>query len=64
MDIKDFYLNTHMAQYKYMQLQIADMPKDVIKHRPHNTRCWMDTSTAMSKKECTAYHRPESLPSN
>jgi hypothetical protein len=32
MDIMDFYLNTPMAQYKYMQLQIADMPDNVIKH--------------------------------
>ncbi len=32
MDIKDFYLKTPMAQYKYMQLQIANMPDDVIKH--------------------------------
>ncbi len=32
MDIKDFYLNTPMDQYKYMRLQIADMPDDVIKH--------------------------------
>ncbi len=32
MDMKDFYLNTPMAQYKYMRLQVADMPDDVIKH--------------------------------
>jgi hypothetical protein len=32
MDIKDFYLNTPMAQYEYMQLQIANMPDNVIKH--------------------------------
>jgi hypothetical protein len=32
MDIKDFYLNTPMARYEYMQLQIANMPNDVIKH--------------------------------
>jgi hypothetical protein len=32
MDIKDFYLNTPMARYKYMQLRIADMPDNVIKH--------------------------------
>jgi hypothetical protein len=32
MDIKNFYLNTPMAQYKYMRLQIANMPDDVIKH--------------------------------
>ncbi len=32
MDIKDFYLNTPMARYEYMQLQIADMPEDVITH--------------------------------
>ncbi len=32
MDIKDFYLNTPMAQYEYMQLRIADMPEDVIAH--------------------------------
>ncbi len=32
MDIKDFYLNTLMARYEYMQLWIANMPEDVIKH--------------------------------
>ncbi len=32
MDIKDFYLNTLMARYKYMQLRIADMLDDVIEH--------------------------------
>ncbi len=32
MDIKDFYLNTPMAWYKYMQLKIVDMPNNVIKH--------------------------------
>jgi hypothetical protein len=32
MDIKDFYLNTPMARYKYMQLRIADMPNNVTKH--------------------------------
>ena len=31
-DIKDFYLNTPMARYEYMQLRIADMPEDVIEH--------------------------------
>ena len=29
-DIKDFYLNTPMARYEYMQLKLADMPEDVI----------------------------------
>ncbi len=32
MDIKDFYLNTPMARYEYMQLRIANMPEDVIAH--------------------------------
>ena len=32
MDIKDFYLNTPMARYEYMRLQLADMPEDVIAH--------------------------------
>jgi hypothetical protein len=32
MDIKDLYLNTPMAWYKYMQLQIANIPDNVIKH--------------------------------
>ncbi len=32
MDIKDFYLNTPVARYEYMQLRIADMPEDIIKH--------------------------------
>ncbi len=29
MDIKDFYLNTPMAQYEDMRLRLADMPEDV-----------------------------------
>ena len=32
MDIKDFYLNTPMARYKYMRLCITNMPEDVIEH--------------------------------
>jgi hypothetical protein len=32
MAIKDFYLNSPIAHYKYMQLQISNMPDDVIKH--------------------------------
>jgi hypothetical protein len=32
MDIKDFYLNTPMARYEYMQLNISDMPNNVIEH--------------------------------
>jgi hypothetical protein len=32
MDIKDFYLNTPMARYKYMQLRLVDIPEDVITH--------------------------------
>jgi hypothetical protein len=31
-DIKDFYLNTPMARYEYIQLCIADMPDNVIEH--------------------------------
>jgi hypothetical protein len=65
MDIKDFYLNIPMAQYKYMQLQIADMPNDVIKHyNLTDLANQTDTSTARSKRECTAFHRLESLPRN
>ena len=29
-DIKNFYLNTPMARYKYMQLKIAELPQDFI----------------------------------
>jgi hypothetical protein len=32
MDIKDFYLNTPMAWYKYMQLKLSDKAADIIKH--------------------------------
>jgi hypothetical protein len=32
LDRKSFYLNTPMAHYKYMQLRIADMSDNVIKH--------------------------------
>ncbi len=32
MDIKDFYLNTQMVRYEYMQLKLSDMPDNVIEH--------------------------------
>jgi hypothetical protein len=32
MDIKDFYLNAPMPRYKYMRLNLSDMPDNVIKH--------------------------------
>ena len=31
-DIKDFYLNTPMAQYKCMHLKLCDIPEDVALH--------------------------------
>ncbi len=30
-DIKDFYLNTLMPRYKYMQLKLSDLPSDFFK---------------------------------
>jgi hypothetical protein len=30
-DIKDFYLNTPMKQYKYMQLKMLEIPEEIIK---------------------------------
>ena len=38
MDIKDFYLNTPMARYKYMRLKLSDMPDDVIVIEHYNLR--------------------------
>jgi hypothetical protein len=32
LQVKDFYLNTPMARYENMQLCIANMPDNVIKH--------------------------------
>ncbi len=47
MDIKDFYLNTPMTRFEYMQLQLADMLKDVIAHyNPKKLQHQKDTSTA------------------
>ena len=31
-DIKDFYLNTRMARYEYMRLNLCDIPEEVTKH--------------------------------
>ena len=31
-NIKDFYLNTPMARYKYISLKLCDIPKDLSKH--------------------------------
>ncbi len=52
MDIKDFYLNTPMARYKYMQLRIADMPDNVIKH--YNLR---DKATPANNTVSHVIHR-------
>jgi hypothetical protein len=32
MDIKDFYLNTPMTRYEYVQLKLSNIPDDVIEH--------------------------------
>ena len=31
-NIKDFYLNTTMARYKYMRLKLCNIPEDVERH--------------------------------
>ena len=31
-DIKDFYLNTPMPRYEYMQLKLSNLPDDVVRH--------------------------------
>jgi hypothetical protein len=36
MDIKDFYLYTPMARYKYMRLKLTDIPADLIEHYKYN----------------------------
>ena len=57
MDIKDFYLNTPMARYKYMRLCIADMPEDVIEH--YNLR---DKATPDGYVYCQIQNRMYGLP--
>jgi len=65
MDIKDFYLNTPMARYKYMRLRIDDMPEDVSSIIISTTKPPpMATSTARYRRGCTAYHRLVSSPNN
>ena len=32
LDVKDFYLNTPMKQYEYMQIKITDIPEEIIEH--------------------------------
>ncbi len=60
MDIKDFYLNTPMTRYEYMQLKISDMPDDVIEH--YNL-CEIATPDGFIyceiQRECTGSHRRE-----
>ena len=45
MDKKDFYLNSPMAQYKYMRLLFFDMPKDDIAqyklHKKATINCYV-----------------------
>ena len=30
LDVKDFYLNTPMARYEYMQLKLTDIPEEIV----------------------------------
>ena len=30
LDVKDFYLDTPMKRYEYMQIKITDIPKEII----------------------------------
>ena len=32
LDIKNFYLNTPLGRYEYLQLKLTNLPEDVIKH--------------------------------
>ena len=32
LDVKDFYLNTPMKRYEYMQIKITDIPNEIIEH--------------------------------
>jgi hypothetical protein len=65
MDIKDFYLKTPMARYKYMLLRLADIPEDVIAHYKLNNIATPDGFIYCEiQRECMAYHRPGSLPNN
>ena len=41
-DIKDFYLNTLMAQYEYMRLKLCSIPEEVIKHYDLTTKAKND----------------------
>ena len=37
-DIKNFYVNTPMARYKYMRLQLCNIPEEVTKHYDLTTK--------------------------
>ena len=41
-DIKDFYLNTPVAQYEYMCLKLCDIPVDVSRHYNLSTKVKRD----------------------
>ncbi len=59
MDINDFYLNTPMARYEYMRLQLADMPKDVMAHYKLDEIATPDGHIYCKiQRERTAYHWP------
>ena len=64
-DIKDFYLNTPRARYKYMRLKLCDIPEDVTKHYKLATKVKMtDTSTLKSGEECTDSPNRDSSPNS
>jgi hypothetical protein len=65
MDIKDFYLNTpipamNTCDYKFPTCPTMSSSTTNSRTSQHQT----DTSTVRSRRECTAYHTPGSLPSN
>ena len=58
-DIKDFYLNTPMAQYKYMLLNLCDIPEDVSRHYNLATKVKNDRYVYI-KIRCGMYGLPQS----
>jgi hypothetical protein len=64
LDINNFYLNTPINQYKYMQFPLWMLPEE----SKNNTISWTlsitDTSTPKFVKVCTDYHKRVSWPTS
>ena len=60
LDVKNFYLNTPMVRYKYVQIKLEDIPEEIIhEYNLHEKVTEEGYVYVEIQKGCTDYHKQE-----